>query len=381
MKTKKIIGKIHLWLGLSSGLVVVILGITGCLLAFEEELQPLFYKQRYFVKETGTVRLPADTLIHIARGTLGHHAPPSSLLSYNDPSRTAAVISYKGTTGWNYFNSIKTYQTVYINPYTGRIQYIENTKLEFFRIVLMLHYNLLLEQTGKYIIGYATIIFIVLLISGLVLWWPKNKAAAKQRFAFRWKETTKWKRKNYDLHNISGFYALLFALIIALTGMVWAFAWFDNGMQWIANGGKASPIEKPFQSTPATGRQTNVFNAILSDMQAKAPGDLYDISIPQDDSSAIYGYSQWMHAQYKWTSFYYNQHSGKNLSASYFHQKTRGEQLRSMNYDIHAGSIANMPGRIIMFIVSFICAGLPVTGLYIWIGRRKKTLKPLQASM
>ncbi|WP_276485681.1 PepSY domain-containing protein [Paraflavitalea pollutisoli] len=50
----------------------------------------------------------------------------------------------------------------------------------------------------------------------------------------------------------------------------------------------------------------------------------------------------------------------------------KGVKLRSMNYDIHAGSIAGMPGRILMFLVSFICAGPPITGFYIWWGRSNK---------
>jgi uncharacterized iron-regulated membrane protein len=62
-----------------------------------------------------------------------------------------------------------------------------------------------------------------MLISGIILWWPKNKKARKQRFWFQWKNIKSWRRKNYDLHSILGFYASFFALILTLTGLFYAF--------------------------------------------------------------------------------------------------------------------------------------------------------------
>ena len=379
MTTKKIIGKIHLWLGLTSGLVVFILGISGCILVFESELKDLFYKERYLIKDspvTAQKRLPVHQLMHSAKQALNPEENISGIGIYRQPQRTAAIYVYKyNAEGWNYFNTTVVNKTIYLNPYSGKIQYVENSKSEFFRLMVMLHYDLLLEKTGKQIIGYATLIFIVLLISGLVLWWPRSKAAAKQRFAFRWKDHTKWKRKNYDLHNILGFYTFLFALIVALTGLVWAFSWFDNGLQWLANGGQATPVEKEYQSDSTAVKNALVYDDILADMQRKSSDDLYSISIPEQPGAAVYAYSQTEPEGYRWTSFYYDQQTGKNLSTVRFDDRMAGEQLRSMNYYIHTGAILNLPGKILAFIVSFICAGLPVTGFYIWMGRHKKGKK------
>jgi len=371
--TKQIIGKLHLWLGLASGLVVFILGVTGCMLAFEYELKEIIYKDRYFIHQTGTKRLPLRCLLNSAQQALGKELNISGITVYKDPARSASVAVYRtDPQGWNYFNTVLTSKTVYINPYTAKVQYIENSKTEFFRLMVMLHYNLLLEQTGHQIVGWCTLIFIVLLISGLVLWWPKNKAAAKKRFAFRWNENTRWKRKNYDLHNILGFYSLIIALIIALTGLVWAFSWFNNGMQWIVNGGFATPAEKEYQSDRAMIKNAGVYDMILKDMQQRSPDELYSISIPKDREPAVYGYSQTESVGYKWTTFSYDQYTGKNLSTTFFKDRLRGDQLRNMNYYLHTGAILSLPGKILAFIVSFICAGLPATGFYIWIGRNRK---------
>lgn len=342
------------------------------MLAFEYELRDLIYKDRYIVHNEPAKKLRLDHLLFIAQKAISSDEHFSGIEVHSDPKRTVAFTTYqKRADAWNYFSSIKSYTTVFVNPYNGKVQYIENTKLEYFRLILMLHYNLLLENTGKLIVGWSTVIFIVLLLSGLVLWWPRTKAAAKQRFAFRWKDTTKWKRKNYDLHNILGFYSLIFALIIALTGLVWAFTWVNDTSQWIANGGRAIPEEKVPHSDSLAAKRLGVYELILQDMQRRTTTDIYAISIPQKLSEVIYAYAQPYKGGYQWTEFYYDGQTGKNLSVKYYHKKLRGEKLRAMNYDIHSGAILGLPGKILAFIISFICAGLPVSGFYIWCGRKK----------
>ncbi len=378
MKWKKGIGKIHLWLGLSCGLVVFILGFTGCILAFEYELKDLFYKDRIFAANTGNQKMaPVSQLLAVATKALGKELKPDAIRFY-EPDRNVQVGVYQtNERGWNMFNHIKAYQTVYINPYTARVVYVENTKYEFFYLVFSLHYDLMLAGTGEKIVGWATVIFIVMVITGLVLWWPRNKAAARQRFSFKWKATTQWKRKNYDLHNILGFYALLFALLIALTGLVWAFSWFDSSVQWLANGGKHTPDWPTFQSDSTATPHAAVYDHILTHMQQQAPNEkTYYISVPATKNESVYGYAQSLNKNYKWTGFYYDQQTGKNLWLNRYKDRLPGDQLRNMNFDIHTGLILGWPGRILAFLVSFIAAGLPITGFYIWWGRRKPSSGP-----
>src|SRR5690606_11844945 len=74
-----------------------------------------------------------------------------------------------------YGDQVKYFYRVYINPYTGEVLKAENTKWEFFNIVLWLHMSLLLGELGHELVAYGVLLFVVLLITGLVLWWPKNK--------------------------------------------------------------------------------------------------------------------------------------------------------------------------------------------------------------
>src|SRR5688572_4624294 len=86
-----------------------------------------------------------------------------------------------------------------------------------------------------------------MLISGLILWWPKNKKASRQRFSIKW--SARWRRKNYDLHNVLGFYSLGIALILALTGLVWGFEWFAKSAHTIAGGEKSLMYEEPLSDS------------------------------------------------------------------------------------------------------------------------------------
>src|SRR5690606_33620792 len=119
---------------------------------------------------------------------------------------------------WNYFDEFPIYKSVYINPFSGEVLSVQDEKNGFFNIVKFIHWSFLLNSDwGKYVVGIPVLIFLFMLISGIVLWWPRNKAARKQRFWFQWKNIRNWKRKNYDLHSILGFYASFIALIVAIT--------------------------------------------------------------------------------------------------------------------------------------------------------------------
>jgi uncharacterized iron-regulated membrane protein len=69
----------------------------------------------------------------------------------------------------------------------------------------------------------ASIIFFIQLISGLILWWPKKWNKTTRTTAFKIKSGTKWRRKNYDFHNVFGFYSLLPAVFITITGLIMAY--------------------------------------------------------------------------------------------------------------------------------------------------------------
>jgi uncharacterized iron-regulated membrane protein len=186
MTVKEIIGKLHLWLGLSSGLLVFIISITGCIYAFQFEIQNLTQPYRFVACEEKPV-LPPSQLRMIAERALPGKKTHAVL--YAKPGHAAQVIFYDFDPEYYYL--------VYLNPYSGEVLQVRNENAGFFRFVLMGHFYLWLPpEIGQPVVASATLIFLVMLITGLILWWPKNKKATKQRFKIKW--NARWRRKNYD---------------------------------------------------------------------------------------------------------------------------------------------------------------------------------------
>ncbi|WP_291910513.1 PepSY domain-containing protein [Chitinophaga sp. CB10] len=376
MPFKKTILKIHSWLGLASGLVVFILGITGCIYAFIDELKPVFYQDRMFVEvPAGAQRLPMHVIRQKAQEAIGEEYPLQLAEIPLGANRSVSFRTLKvRPDGLSYATWMEYFYRVYVNPYNGKILKIENSKWEFFNTIVNLHISLLLgPNIGARIVNWSVILFVVLLISGIILWWPSNKAAAKQRLRFKWKTTTKWKRKNYDLHNILGFYAMLILLIIAITGLVISYPWVSNSIQWIANGGKTIAAPAPVFSD-TTNVNAFSLDRILQDATRQAPaGTTFFISIPKDAKSPVHVFARSDNKPlYKATRMQYDQHAAAMLTKTTFAGMNNGERINAMNYDIHVGAVLGLPGKILAFLASLIAASLPVTGFYIWWGRRNK---------
>src|SRR5688500_13554367 len=129
MSFKKMTGKIHLWLGLSSGLVVFILGITGCLYAFIDEIKPLVYRSRMYVEVPASAqRLPIAVLKANAEKALGEKYKLQVAEVNLKPGRTTSFRSLKVNPDATLYNNyMEYYYRVYVNPYTGKVVKIENS--------------------------------------------------------------------------------------------------------------------------------------------------------------------------------------------------------------------------------------------------------------
>ena len=164
MTAKKVFGKIHLWLGLTSGLVVFILGLTGAIYCFAPELQNL---QPYrHVPEAGKPFLPPSQIKQIAEKQL-----PGKTLQriYYDARDRSVMVLFSKKDVYSY--------SVFINPYNGGVLKVRNNDKDFLSVVLQIHRTLLIPY-GHEIIRWSTVIFIFMLISGIILWWPKKSRTA-----------------------------------------------------------------------------------------------------------------------------------------------------------------------------------------------------------
>lgn len=371
---KKTIRKIHLWLGLASGIIVFIIAITGCFYAFQEEIQNITEDYRFVEKQNTPFLLPSK-LEAIARQELPNKTLHAIQYKGSDKSAEAIFFHYDEKNENNNY-----YQIVHLNPYSGEVLEINDMYSGFFHWILDGHFYLWLpHEIGQTVVASATLIFLFLLISGLILWCPKNKKAAKQRFWFRWKEGIKWKRKNYDFHNITGFYIMSIALIFAITGLVWGFPWFAHGYYTLIGGEKSLIYEDPI-SIPlkAQHKVENSLDKTFLFMQKEYPNaKSIEVHPPEKDSSSIAANANLDKGTYWKTDYrYFDQYSLEEKNVTNIYGKLKdakiADKLMRMNYDIHTGAVLGLPGKIFAFLISLLIASLPITGFLIWYGRRNK---------
>lgn len=373
---KQWVGKAHLWLGLSSGLIVLLLAVTGCLFVFSVEITNWLRSDEMYVDEIKDTRIAPSKLWKQTQEFIGHETKISNINIYNDPEKSVVFHCFKAGEGSVfYFSNIDYYLSIYVDPYTGKVLGIYDEELDFFNIVKMLHWSLLLDTPiGQPITGWATFIFVVMLITGIILWWPKNKSARKQRLWFQWKDSTKWRRKNYDIHNIFGFYVASIAIIIAFTGMVWAFTWFQS-LVYVAGSLSATPPDIVTKTSEVTNGDKDIaFDRACALALKKHPDAAgAGLSYAANPTAVISAYiQQYKDAYYVSHNMQFDQYTGELLLERNHDEKNFGEKLITANYDIHVGAILGLPGKIMAFIASLVCAMLPITGFLIWWGRTNK---------
>lgn len=362
MSFKKINAWFHLWLGLASGIVVFVLGITGCVLVFEQEIKSMTSPWLHAEKPAGGKLLPPSMLV----SSLQKHVPDKHIES----------IWYHGENHTAHLNIHGSDSIAYVNPYTAELVAMVNHE-DVFHFFEEGHFYLWLpEKIGHQVVGWGTFIFFFLLLSGLILWWPKkwNKRGRDQSFKIRW--SARFKRVNYDLHNVLGFYSIILAIVFAFTGLMMSFTWFNAGVYWLAGGKDGTRVEALSDTTANlnVNLMTQVDKAWYKGIHEIAEYHPYEILMhfPEKASEAIYVCTDMYNGT--WRDVYLDQYMLRELPAS--NKRVRDEDLaswiRRYNYGLHLGLFGGLPVKMIYFLASLICASLPLTGFYIWWVKRKK---------
>ncbi|AWL28288.1 hypothetical protein DJ533_06745 [Acinetobacter defluvii] len=239
---KKILFQLHWFFGITAGLILSIMGVTGAIYSYEQPIQKWLNPDSYTVQVENRAKLtPAEIYQHfqitqpkIKINSITIHQAPDASSSINIEKEGAR----KG------FN-------VMINPYSAEIL-PEVKGREFFQFIQQLHRNLTVGPVGKQITAACTLILIYFILSGLYLRWPK-KHSFKQWFSIK----PKLKGRNFlwDLHAVVGTWVVIFYLLLAVTGLYWSYDWWRNGMfkvlgvdrpqpEMQANAGKAKQTEQ-----------------------------------------------------------------------------------------------------------------------------------------
>lgn len=358
---KKWVRKLHLWLGLATGLVVFIVAVTGCIFVFHDEIRDLTQDWRKIAPQDKAYVLPSTLQQQVKER---YPDADVSMVVYQNKERPAHIFSLIDGTPYNF----------YFNPYSGELLHMQNLDRDFFLIVEEIHMYLLLpEKIGRQVVGISTIVFIFLLISGIILWWPKKKKDLSKSFKIKW--NARWRRVNYDWHKITGMYISLLALVIALAGLGFSYEWMHEAFYSVGNFGKEYPedhVSPKIHEAEDPTAANPVDLAFLKTVELMPESGMYFTWEQGEEAPIVTGaYPDALEFDHQ-SNFYFHPQTGELLRTHFYWDKSTGLKLQEMNYGLHTGQYFNLPGKIVAFVVSLFIAGLPISGFLLWWGRKYK---------
>ncbi|MEM6359784.1 MAG: PepSY-associated TM helix domain-containing protein [Bacteroidota bacterium] len=377
-RLKKIVGFLHLWAGLLSGLIICISMMGASIFVWQEELTNWYYSDIIYCQEKGEHTLPVSELHR--RVTNAYPGKEFNFLFVeNDPDRNYAWQSYKASEnpGWTWPSGIAHYLLVFVNPYTGEITGHIDKRTDWISLSRFLHQTLLLEyELGTGIIGVAGLIMVFMAVSGLVLWWPKTIRSLKRRLRVKWKAP--FKRINWDLHAAGGFYTYLFLLFFATTGLGWSYSWWRDGIVKLMGDDPEEIFS--FKELPQIDSLIYLMGmdiAYESVLNKRHDWGTITFGIPysENEKGRILAGIAYESADSWWSTsdyYHYDPKTGKQYESFRHDEKLLSEKWRHSNYAMHVGSIYGLPTKLVAFICALFFAFLPISGFLIWWKRRNK---------
>ncbi|MBP1616739.1 MAG: Iron-uptake factor PiuB [Bacteroidetes bacterium] len=416
---RKVFGKIHLWLSIPIGIILSLICTTGAILVFATEISEAIYPERYFTQKVLDNTIALDKLIPMVNAQLTDNSVKSVQIPSN-PKRNYVMALAEGKR-----------VSAYVNPYTGKVVEIYSYLDSFFGKVMGLHRWLLFgaRDLGRNIVGYTTLVAVLIIISGIVIWWPKTKKQLKSRLKISTENGPK--RLLYDLHSSLAIYLSIGFLVLALTGLTWSFDWYRQGFYAIfgvkmerrpENGGQkdaSSPKrgERPPSPVKDDRRMNQSARAENSppkpaDRRIKPgteKGEKQEGRSLEEDSKTV-DYAHWEMAlnnikktvpEYKSITIsqgsanvaplsqYGNERKADKYSidpatgaiqeVKLYSKAKKSDKIRGWIYSVHVGSWGGLTTKILTFLIALLAGTLPLTGYYIYYLKRKKKWQKREA--
>jgi len=388
VKLKKTIFWLHLYIGLTVGLVLLALSVSGTLLTYERQIVEAADHLPIATVQSKRSSLRVDQITAIANQS---EAPLKTVeIKFLQEPGTPITVYMEGR------------QTLLMNPYTGEIlRRGESVAAQIFDSITRFHRWFALtgkaQDTGQMIIALSNLAFFLLIISGIYLWlpplWRQSVLKTKLIFNFKTKST---RARYYNWHQVAGFWLLLPLMIISLTAMVFYYPWANNAVYAVYG----ESVEQHLHSAPG---ETQNPPALLEKM-AVTQQSLLEHAIKHASAQGVDDwYSLWMEipeASTNTVEFYFDRSIGGQPTKAYeltlnsnngsvvdwksFSDKTPGDQARVYIRYLHTGEIYGLLGQTIAGIASLAACLLVFTGLMLAWRRlftaKKRTISPSFAS-
>lgn len=366
---KKLIFQLHWLFGITAGLVLALIGVTGALLAFEGEIMAALNPQvvRVAVRESGI--LPPAELVAKIQAVQDKRI--AGLWVDNQNGSAARVFfappagERRGPMRW-------------FDPYSGELL-AEPSGQAFFGLMQRLHRFLAVGETGKQITAASTLALVFFCLSGLYLRWPRQTLNWRSWLSLDWAKTGR--AFNWDLHAVFGTWCLVFYLCASLTGLYWSYDWYRDGLTRMLSdapagqqGGK--PGARGGREAPAGPAPQIDYDALWVSLQATAGPQLaeWNLRLPAAAGQSVtvaYLLADAAHSR-AFNQLTLDPLTGQVRRHERYADKPFGAQLLASVYALHVGEYFGWPGRILMALASLSMPLFFITGWLLYLDRRRK---------
>ena len=380
-RLRTVIFWIHLATGVTVGLIVAVMALTGGALALQPQVLEWAESPSRVIPPppAGARPLPLSVLVEKARaaspGKPG--AAPSSLTVHSDPASAVRLSSGRG--GWH------------VNPYTGETRPLAGQGWrDFFQVSVEWHRYLGTSgegrNIGKAITGAANAGFLFLAISGLYLWWPRKWSERALRLSFWFRRGLGAKTRDWNWHNVIGFWSLPVLIVITFSGLMISYRPVTNLIYRVAGetppGPGAAPVAPPLKVSPPAGATNvampplDVAGLTASVSRARPDWKSYTVRLPSGGKGGPQPVVLSVKEHGQWPMFGAAQLSldpwtGQVLRTEGFAEYTTGRKIRTWLRFLHTGEALGVPGQLLAGVVSLGASLLVWTGLALALRRLK----------
>ncbi|RTE89920.1 MULTISPECIES: PepSY-associated TM helix domain-containing protein [Bradyrhizobium] len=368
---KAVLFQVHSIAGLVLALLLSLVALTGAIMSFEDEIVDHLNAGIMQVAPRQAPALMPDELVARLKAAQDLGKVSAVTLS-SDPSAAVHVRFARDERG-------DRPTSLYVDPYDARV--LGSPRGEaFFATVRRLHRWLLIPDDGKGwgrpITGTIALGLIVMLVSGLVLRWPRRAGSVKM-----------WLKPNLglsgrglhrSLHTVIGTWVLPVYLTMTLTGLYFSFEWYKDGVTWLLARPHVTAAKMPAKPprlansgpVPSIG-----FDPAWTTFQREEGGRFSRalLTLPGGPGTTI-RIRSWGKASLLETTrdeFRIDAVTGQLASAERFTDKTFGEKIIAAIYDIHRGAILGWPGKLAFMMAAILMPLFSVTGILLYLSRRK----------
>jgi uncharacterized iron-regulated membrane protein len=358
LRLRRLFVTLHLVVGMSTGLLLSVLGLSGSLLVFRHEIDALLEPRLLVALSCGGVPAPVESVV-------------AAVTAYRPGATLQHLFLAPGPSATHEAWLSGTNARLYLDPCTARVLGERDADQSAMGWLFALHTKFLSGEQGESLVGWCGIALLFLGASGLVLWWPANLRQLRERMQVKWHASGK--RVNYDLHRTGGFYAAGLLALIAVTGTTLVFKdWSTAVAARLTGRAVATSLKPKVTLAPGVNKSLRPLSELLRQSEQALPGGVVRrVSFPMKPDAPLLIRKRLPGEQHTngVNYIYLDPYTGRVLRVDRAAMGDAGQRFLNARYPLHIGLWGGLVTRVLHALAGLMPMALFVTGLVMWWNR------------